>query len=163
DSLRMGREANVDWVPTTQGENMNRLGYFKGAALAAPLLWTSLTFGQFAVGTAFTYQGRLSDNGAPANGQYDLQFALYNWPSIGSPFAGPLTKEDVVVTNGLFTTTIDFGQPIPPGYACWMSIGVRPGPSTGAFTALAQRQQLTPAPIAASLAMPFNATALSAS
>ena len=31
-----------------------------------------------AQGTVFTYQGRLSDNGGPANGQYDLRFTLYN-------------------------------------------------------------------------------------
>src|SRR5258708_4569837 len=34
-------------------------------ALAAPL------------GTGFTYQGRLNDGGAPANGVYDLAFTLY--------------------------------------------------------------------------------------
>jgi hypothetical protein len=27
-----------------------------------------------AQGTAFTYQGQLQNNGAPANGTYDLQF-----------------------------------------------------------------------------------------
>src|ERR1043166_9145968 len=130
---------------------------------ALPLLWATVALGQFAPGTAFTYQGRLTDNGAPANGQYDLQFALYNFPAIGSPFLGPITKEDVVVTNGLFTTTLDFGQPMPSGYACWMSIGVRPGASTGAFTALMPRQQLTPAPIAAALGLPYSTSASSAS
>ena len=28
------------------------------------------------VGTAFTYQGRLDHNGAPANGAFDLKFEL---------------------------------------------------------------------------------------
>ena len=32
----------------------------------------------FAQGTAFTYQGRLNDGGAPANGTYDLTFALFD-------------------------------------------------------------------------------------
>src|SRR4051812_32887841 len=99
-----------------------------------PLVFSSMALGQTPVGTAFTYQGRLTDNGAPANGQYDLQFALYNFAAIGSPFAGPVTVQDVNVSNGLFTTTIDFGQPIPSGFACWMGISVRPGASTGGFT-----------------------------
>jgi hypothetical protein len=31
-----------------------------------------------AQGTAFTYQGRLTDGGSPANGSYDLTFALFS-------------------------------------------------------------------------------------
>ena len=31
-----------------------------------------------AVGSTFTYQGRLNDGGAPATGSYDFQFALYD-------------------------------------------------------------------------------------
>src|SRR6476469_4053853 len=31
-----------------------------------------------AVGTGFTYQGRLNTSGGPADGQYDLQFSLYD-------------------------------------------------------------------------------------
>ena len=38
----------------------------------------------FAQGTAFTYQGRLTDNGAPATGIYDLRFAIYDLDSGGS-------------------------------------------------------------------------------
>ena len=34
----------------------------------------SAVFGQ---GTAFTYQGRLNNNGSPANGLYDFRFKLY--------------------------------------------------------------------------------------
>ena len=30
------------------------------------------------VGSSFTYQGRLTDGGSPANGNYDLQFRLYD-------------------------------------------------------------------------------------
>ena len=32
-----------------------------------------------AQGTAFTYQGRLIDNGSPAGGIYDLRFAIYDF------------------------------------------------------------------------------------
>ena len=36
----------------------------------------STVFGQ---GTAFSYQGRLNDGGAPAAGNYDLRFTIYDW------------------------------------------------------------------------------------
>ena len=42
-----------------------------------------------AQGTAFTYQGRLNDGGAPANGSYDLQFILYN-AGVGGSQQGPI-------------------------------------------------------------------------
>src|SRR5213596_1725520 len=56
--------------------------------------------------TAFTYQGRLTDVGAPANGAYDLQFTLYNASS--TAIGSPLVREDVTVTNGVFTVQLDF-------------------------------------------------------
>ena len=34
----------------------------------------------FAQGTAFTYQGRLQNNGSPANGLYDYRFRLFADP-----------------------------------------------------------------------------------
>src|SRR2546430_7679924 len=46
----------------------------------------------FAQGSAFTYQGVLTDNGHPANGSYDLTFTLFSVPSDGIALAGPLTN-----------------------------------------------------------------------
>ena len=34
--------------------------------------------------TAFTYQGKLVDNGAPASGNYDLTFKLFDTATVGS-------------------------------------------------------------------------------
>src|ERR1041385_8064701 len=62
-----------------------------------------------AQGTAFTYQGRLNDGNVPANGLYDVTFSLFPAGSGGSPVAGPLTNTATVVSNGLFTVTLDFG------------------------------------------------------
>src|SRR5262245_46791203 len=61
-------------------------------------------------GTVFTYQGRLTDNGSPANGQYDLSFALYDAESGGAQIGGTVVKEDVVVKDGYFMTQLDFGN-----------------------------------------------------
>ena len=40
-----------------------------------------------AQGTAFTYQGRLIDNGVPATGSYDLRFVLFD-AGVGVPRKG---------------------------------------------------------------------------
>ena len=98
-----------------------------------------------AVGTAFTYQGRLTDAGSPANGSYDLQFALFDAAGGGTQVGPTVTREDAVVTGGLFTVSLDFGA-VFTGSRRWLEVAVRPGTSTGAYTPLAGRQELTPSP-----------------
>jgi len=97
------------------------------------------------LGTAFTYQGRLVTGGSPANGTYDFQFTLYNADNGGTNL-GTVTVDDVAVAGGLFTAALDFGDGAMTGQARWLAIGVRPGASTGAYTALSPRQELRPAP-----------------
>src|SRR5437667_261398 len=74
------------------------------ALLAVPLL--ALTVGAQVQTTAFTYQGRLTDAGAPANANYDLQFTLWDALSGGTqqpqPAPAALTKPNVAVTGGVF-------------------------------------------------------------
>ncbi len=116
-------------------------------AIAALLaLSIGVTSAQGPIGTAFTYQGRLTDGGAPANGVYDFSFNLYNVPSGGSAIAAPNGKNDVSVTNGLFTVTLDFGTSAFTDQARYLDISVRPGASTGGYTTLSPRQSLTPTP-----------------
>ncbi|HWB03064.1 MAG TPA: hypothetical protein VG796_08585 [Verrucomicrobiales bacterium] len=100
------------------------------------------------VPSAFTYQGRLGAAGQPANGSYDLQFTLRDAADGGAVNAGPVTMEDVNVQNGLFTVTLDFGAGAFGAGARWLEIGVRPGPETGAFTALSPLQAVTGTPVA---------------
>ena len=97
-----------------------------------------------AQGTAFTYQGRLNNNGSPATGSYDLIFTLYdaNQPG-GNLVAGPLTNAATAVSNGLFTVTLDFGT-VFNGSARWLEISVQTN-GGGGFATLSPRQQLTPA------------------
>src|SRR6266496_2303670 len=83
--------------------------------------------------TTITYQGRLSDGGAPANGTYDLEFKLYD---AANAQVGPTeTREDVPVVNGGFTVQLDFGS-VFDGSARTLEISVRPGASVGPFTTL---------------------------
>ncbi len=100
-----------------------------------------------AQGTAFTYQSRLNDGGAPANGSYDLQFMLYD-ASAGGSQAGPaLTNSATAVSNGLFTVTLDFGAGVFTGTNYWLDVSVRTN-GASAFTELSPRQELTPVPYA---------------
>jgi hypothetical protein len=99
-----------------------------------------------AQGTLFTYQGQLQKNGAPLDGYYDMVFRLWTDPTAGSSVGPILTNTAVVVSNGLFTTTLDFG-PVFDGTTLWLHIGVRTN-TGGAFTPLTPRQQLTPTPYA---------------
>jgi trimeric autotransporter adhesin len=124
-------------------------------ALAAALLaWCGAATAQ-PVGTAFTYQGRLTDGGNPASGAYDLQLALFDAASGGAQVGATVARDDVAVTSGLFTVGLDFG-PVFTGNKRWLEIRVRPGASTGAYTTLAGRQELTPSPNAAfSLTTPW--------
>ena len=77
--------------------------------------------------TAFTYQGRLTDSGLPANGLYDFQFWLYDTLADGTGTQIATANVPAVqVTNGAFTATIDFGANAFPGADRFMQIVVRP-------------------------------------
>src|SRR5215510_13394331 len=58
--------------------------------------------------TAFTYQGKLTDAGNPANGNYDLQFKLFDALSAGTQQGATLVRNPVIATSGNFTVTLDF-------------------------------------------------------
>jgi hypothetical protein len=115
---------------------------------------TPSTAAQTTVGTTFTYQGRLDDNGQPANGTYDFQFQLAP-AATGSFSGGSQNVDDVSVVNGLFTCKINFGAAFI-GDARFLEVRVRPGVAIGLYTPLAPRQELTPAPYALGLSLPFN-------
>ena len=74
----------------------------------------------YAQTSSFTYQGRLTDNGNPANGNYDMQFGLHNTASGGTANAGAVTLSAVPVSSGLFTVELDFGAGVFNGDARWL-------------------------------------------
>jgi len=97
--------------------------------------------------TAFTYQGRLTDGGASANGSFDLQFAIYDAANNGNLVSGLITNSATSVSNGLFTVAVDFGAVVFDGSSRWLEIAVRTnGP--GSFITLTSRQQMTSTPYA---------------
>ena len=108
---------------------------FAGNLLAGPM------------GSAFTYQGQLQAGGSPANGGYDLQFALFDASSGTNQIGATLTNAATPVINGLFTVTLDFGDGIFTGASRWLAISVRTNASD-AFVLLSPRQPILPAPYA---------------
>jgi hypothetical protein len=102
------------------------------------------------LGSGFTYHGRLTQEGSPANGTYDIQFTLYDAPSGGNQVGTPILVSSQTITEGLFTVQLDFGPSAFQGSARWLQIGVQPS-GGGAFTTLSPRQALTAAPYALSL------------
>ena len=99
------------------------------------------------VGSGITYQGQLTDAGLPANGNYDLKFALYTSED-GGGAVDTIDVPDLAVGGGLVNTTLDFSDVPYTGQALWVEVSVRPGNSTGAHTTLTPRQALNAAPYA---------------
>jgi hypothetical protein len=98
------------------------------------------------LGSAFTYQGQLKELGQPASGLYDLQVCLFDSPSGPTPLVCAPDFDDVPVEGGLFAITLDFGSAPFVGQQRYMELRVRLGASGGAYTVLAPRQLIRPAP-----------------
>jgi trimeric autotransporter adhesin len=100
-----------------------------------------------AQGTAFTYQGRLTDSGNPAQGNYDFRFKCFVDPFGNTQAGSTLLTNAVPVSNGLFTVTIDFGAGIFKGSNYWLEVDVRTNGASG-YANLNPLQAITPAPYA---------------
>ena len=97
--------------------------------------------------TGFTYQGALSDGGTMANGNYDLQFSLWDSVSGGNQIGSTQASNVVPVSNGIFSVTLDFGPGAFSGGSRFLEIGAKPS-GAGSYTLLTPRQQLTSTPYA---------------
>lgn len=100
----------------------------------------------FAQGTLFTYQGRLNDGTLPANGNYEVLFRPFGVPTGGSQLTIPNIRP-ITASNGLFTTTLDFGSAVFSGSPCYLQLEVRTN-GAASYIILAPRQQVTPTPYA---------------
>jgi hypothetical protein len=103
-----------------------------------------------AMGTAFAYQGRLTDAAGPVNGTCSFTFKLYDQAGSGSPptggtLLGSEARTGVEVSDGLFTVQLDFGAAAFGGEARWLEIAVDCGEGVAV---LSPRQALTPTPYA---------------
>ncbi|MFO0832491.1 MAG: hypothetical protein U0637_11720 [Phycisphaerales bacterium] len=108
------------------------------AALAQPL------------STAFSYQGQLQNGGTPASGLYDFRFRLFDASSGGVQVGPTLCADNVTVSDGVFSTSLDFGAAFA-GARRFLEVQVRTDTglacaTTTGFTALAPLQEVTAAP-----------------
>ena len=116
--------------------SMKHLRYVKLVIALASLTVATGKIGAAPAGTAFTYQGRLADGTNAANGQYELQFVLFDGASGGNPVGPTNLFSPVAVTSGQFTVALDFGGAAFDGNARWLEIGVRTNGAAGDFTTL---------------------------
>src|SRR5688572_19735282 len=87
-----------------------------------------------AQGTAFSYQGRLTEGGRPVNGRHELRTTLHN-AATGGLQIGPILTNATTMTEGLFALTLDFGAGAFNGEPRWLELAVRPE-GDGAFALL---------------------------
>jgi hypothetical protein len=99
-----------------------------------------------------TYQGYLRMGGAPANGNFDFIFTLYDAPMAGNQVGAQVRINNKLVRNGLYTVELDFGPQnviwnALPARNRWLEIQVRPA-GGGNFMTLAPRVRIHAAPYA---------------
>ena len=97
--------------------------------------------GGLPLGTAITYQGRLTAGGAPFSGPISVSFRLYDAANGGNPVGSELVFPALMVTDGMFVADLDFGDGVFTASARWMEIEV-----DGEI--LTPRQPVLPAPLA---------------
>jgi len=119
---------------------------YSASVVSVGLLAVSTAHAATSLGTAMTYQGHLKIGDSPANGNYDMVFALHDEEVTNSPVGSPVQKI-VTVTNGAFATELDFGA-VYDETQLWLQVGVKPEGSPMNYTLLSPRQKLTAAPYA---------------
>jgi hypothetical protein len=94
--------------------------------------------------TAFSFQGRLLDGGAPASSLYDIEFRLFDAETGGNQLGPTQTFPGHPVPGGIFSVELDFGSEFT-GEDRWIEIAIRPA-GTGEFTTLSPRNKILSAP-----------------
>jgi len=100
------------------------------------------------LGTAFTYQGQLKQDGNPVDGTCDFEFSLWDAPSNGNPIGSTQSPPPVGVADGIFTVQLDFGSGAFQGDARWLEIAVCCPTGCDPKVTLTPRQALTASPYA---------------
>lgn len=107
------------------------------------LMWSLLSLAE----TAFTYQGQLSQVGQPAQGQYDMTFALFDAETTGQQVGVTLNEAGIEVSDGVFEVLLDFGDVPFNSAPRWLEIAVREA-GVGVYTTLTPRQRVGASPFA---------------
>ncbi len=109
----------------------------------------SPVLGQSMIGSEFTYQGRLVRSGMPVDDTCNVTFRLYDAPAGGAQVGtSPIGPLPILVSEGLFTVPLDFGDVAFNGDPRWLEIATQ-CPGDPMPTILTPRQEMTPAPYSA--------------
>lgn len=111
-------------------------------------LLNALVLSAAAQTTAFNFQGRLNDGSQPANGRYDVQFRLFDSITGGSQVGPAVERQGLMLMNGVFSTTLDFGGSAFSAGNRFIEISVRPNGSPNSHVILGGRQQIMSVPFA---------------
>src|SRR5262245_27261551 len=118
------------------------------ASLGVVLFAAMDACGQTTVGTAFTYQGQLKDEGGSMSCLADMRFTLYDAPMGGFQIGPMLTALNLPVVDGRFVVQLDFGPNVFDGQARYLQIDVRRPAGAGGYTNLLPRQPIMATPYA---------------
>lgn len=91
--------------------------------------------------TLFTYQGHLTEVGAPANGTYDIGVTLWDASLGGNQIGSEVTHNSLAIVDGKMNIGLDFGVEAFDAAGRWLQIRVN-------GTTLAPRQPVSAAPYA---------------
>jgi hypothetical protein len=98
---------------------------------------------------SFTYQGRLFENGQPANGNYDFRIGIWDAETLGSKVSSAQALAGQPVQHGLFALRVVPGDPMDQvfdGGRRWIEVEVKAS-GTMTYTAL-PRQPIAAVPYA---------------
>ncbi len=120
--------------------------------LGLSVLFSAMLWAAGRAQAVITYQGYLRMGGAPANGNYDFIFTLYDDAMAGNQVGVQVRINNKLVRNGLYTVELDFGPQnviwnALPARNRWLEIQVRPA-GGGNFMTLAPRVRIHAAPYA---------------
>jgi hypothetical protein len=117
---------------------------------------SGLAFGQT---TSFNYQGKLTETGSAASGNYQFQFKLYD-SAVGGAQVGPtLSDVTVSVADGSFSALLDFGAGAFTGTDRYLDVSVRKT-AGDPYTPLTPRQKIASVPYATQAAKAADADAV---
>lgn len=99
--------------------------------------------------SAFSYQGQLNNAGTPANGNFEMEFRLFDAVTDGNQIGEVVAVGSLPAINGHYSTTLDFGadsfDDVSPRF---LEISVRPAGNQGPFVVLSPRQPVRSTPFA---------------
>jgi len=119
--------------------------------MAVALATAALPLTAAPVSTACTYQGSLKKAGQPVSAPQDFQFGLYSAATGSGQIGTTISLTNVTVANGQFHVNLDFGAAAFGTEQRYLEIIVRPTGET-AYTSLAPRAPVMPAPVALAVA-----------